>query len=205
MKGKEDGRMDQKQRIYETAFNLFAQDGYSRITVERIARSCGTGKATLYQYVSSKEQLLLDCIDYFSEKIGSEVESIVTNPNLSPEEKISEFIIPVIRFIGRINGKTALQDIYRNVPEAYQKIEENRRRLIFANIVRIVEQGKRAGVFREDVNSSLVAHILIGTVSHIGTPEVLEEMDLPAGRLLQMVLEVVWNGCRSGKNAKSAG
>lgn len=197
--------MDQKQRIYETAFRLFAQDGYSRITVDRIARSCGIGKATLYQYVSSKEQLLLDCIDYFTEKIGSEVESIVTDPNLSPEEKISGFITPVLRFIGMINGKTALQDICRNVPEAFEKIDENRRKLVFANIVRIVEQGKRGGVFRDDVNSTLVAHILMGAISHIGTPEVLEEMGLPAGQLLQMVLEVVWGGCRSEKGRKSVG
>jgi AcrR family transcriptional regulator len=196
--------MDQKQRIFETAFRLFTQEGYSHVTVDRIARSCGIGKATLYQYAPSKEQLLLDCIDYFSEKVGSEVESIVTDPNLSPEEKISEFITPVLRFIGRIHGNTALQDIFRNVPEAYEKIDANRRKLIFANIVRIVEEGKRGGVFRDDVNGPLVAHILMGAISHLSNPDVLEEMGLPAGQLLQMVLNIIWDGCRCRKDTKSA-
>ncbi|WBY63478.1 hypothetical protein [Thermocaproicibacter melissae] len=35
------------------------------------------------------------------------------------------------------------------------------------------------------------------------TPEVLEKMGLLAGQLLQMVLNIMWDGCRRRKDAES--
>ena len=195
--------MELKERIYETAFQQFMQVGFSGVTMDRIARSCGIGKATLYKYFASKEKLLLDCIDYYTEKLGAEMENILADPSLSPQSKATGFVAPVVRFVSRINGSVALQDIRRNVPEAYEKINENRRKLIFANIVRIVEEGKRSGVFRDDINSSLVAHILIGAITHIGTPEILDEIGLPPAQLIETTLSVIWEGCLSEKGRRA--
>lgn len=195
--------MEQKERIYETAFRQFTQVGFSGVTMDRIARSCGIGKATLYKYFPSKEKLLLDSIDYFTEKIGVEMESILSDPSLSPQKKTTWFIAPVVRFVSKIHGSEALQDIRRNVPEAYEKINENRRKLIFTNIVRIVEEGQKSGIFRSDLNSALVAHMLIGAVSHLCSPEILDEIGLPSGQLIETMLSVIWEGCLSEKGRRA--
>lgn len=197
--------MEQKERIYETAFQLFTRVGYSGVTMDCIARNCGIGKATLYKYFPSKEQMLLDCIDYFTEKLGAEMESILANPDLSPQRKATGFIAPVVRFVSQIHGGAALQDIRRNVPEAYEKIDRNRRRLIFANIVRIVEEGRKSGIFRENLNSTLVAHVLTGAISHLASPEILEEVGLPSAQMLEETLSVVWEGCLSEKGRGDGG
>lgn len=194
--------MDPKDRIREAAFTMFTGIGYSGVTMEQIARRCGVGKATLYKYFPSKEALLLSCVDYVTEKIGSEVEGILQNPNLPPHKKITEFILPVVRFASGVNGHV-LEDIQRNVPEAYQKIDANRKKIILSNLVRIVQEGKETGIFREDLNGTLAAHLLIGAVSHLSTPQVLEEIGLPIGTLFETVLSMVWEGCLSdaGRNA----
>lgn len=189
--------MQQKDRICETALRMFTGAGYSGVTMEQIARGCGVGKATLYKHFASKRELLMGCVEYFTAKIGAQVERIVSDPSLPLAQKLSQFIVPVARFASGISP-AVLDDIRRSAPEAYERIDENRKRLIFANITRIVEEGKRQGEFRADVDSRLVAHILVGAVSHIATPPVLEELGLPVGRLLDAVLAVVWNGCRAG-------
>ena len=188
--------MDPKDKIHEAAFRLFTGVGYSGVTMDRIARDCGMGKATLYKYFPSKEALLLSCVDYFSAKIGAEVEQVVANPTLSTRQKVTGFVVPVVQFVSRVSSDV-LGDIQRNVPEAYQKIEENRKKIILSNIVRIIREGKESGVFRRDVDGVLVAHILIGAISHLSTPQILEELGLPTGQLFNSVLSVLWEGCLS--------
>lgn len=193
--------MDQKARIQETAFRMFTGIGYSGVTMDQIARSCGIGKGTLYEYFPSKEKLLLDCIDYFTLKLKSQIESVISDPALSPQQKASDFIVPVVRFVSGINVQV-LTDIQRNVPEAYEKIESNRQKIIFANITRILEEGKKGGIFRAELDSTIVAHILIGAISHLSSPQVLEKIGLPVGQLFQAVLSIVWEGCLSEKGRK---
>lgn len=186
--------MDQKDRILETTYRMFTSIGYSGVTMDQIAHNCGVGKETLYKYFSSKEALLLSCIDRFAEKVGLEVESIITDQKLSPQQKITEFIVPVLRFVSGMNSST-LNDIQQNVPEAYEKILETRKKIILLNIIHVVNEGKERGIFRENLNSLLVAHIFIGAVSHLSVPQVREEIGLPLGQLLNLVLSIMWEGC----------
>lgn len=188
--------MDQIDRILNTAFTLFTGVSYSGVTMDQIARGCGIGKATLYKYFPSKEALMLSCVDYFTGKIGAQVERIVSNPSLSPQQKVTEFFIPVVQFSAHINT-AVLGDMERSVPEAYELLDQNRRRIILSTITRIVQEAKQGGIFREDLDGTLVAHILIGAVTQLCSPPVLAEYGLPVGQLLQSALSVVWEGCLS--------
>lgn len=193
--------MDQKNRIHEIAFSMFTDIGYSGVTMEQIAHSCGIGKATIYKYFPSKEELLLSCIDYFTEKIRDQVDSVISDKNLSPQQKITDFSLPIIQFVSRIKS-SVLSDIKRNVPQAYEKINENRRKMIYYNISRVIDEGKENGVLREDLNTILVAHVLIGTMSHLSSPQVLDEIGLPVGQVFKNVLSIIWEGCLNQKNTE---
>lgn len=186
--------MDQKDRICEAAYRLFAHSGYSRVTMEEIARSCAVGKATLYKYFPSKRELLLGCVDYFTAKIGASVGAIVNDDTLTPEQKLSGFIVPVAHFVARING-AVLADIARNAPEAYEKIEKNRRRILLTNITQIITDGQERGVFRADIDAAFVAHLMIGAISHFVEPALLDEFGLPPGKILEELVSLILRGC----------
>lgn len=190
--------MDQRDKICETAFGMFLQTGYSGVTTEQIARRCGVGKATLYKHFSSKEALILGCVDYYTSRISAEIEEIVANPELTPQQKITGFIAPVVRFVSGISPGV-LGDIRRNVPEAYEKIDQNRRRIIGNVFARILREGKESGIFRADLNDLLVTHLIIGAVTHLCSPRVLGELGLSGGELLNETLSTIWEGCLSEK------
>ncbi|HNW85381.1 MAG TPA: TetR/AcrR family transcriptional regulator [Candidatus Limiplasma sp.] len=186
--------MQSRQRIMDAALRLFSTLGYSGVTMERIAHESGVGKATLYRYFASKDELINACVESFSSALGASIEGVLNSPSLSPREKIAGFLSPVVRFVSGINP-AALADLQRSAPEAYAQIELARRRLIFGNITRVISEGKAAGLFRKDVGSALVAHVLIGAISHLSRPEVMETLAMPLGAMLDQVLNLLWEGC----------
>ena len=188
--------METRKHIIETAIRLFSTLGYSNVTTDRIAHQCGISKATLYRIFPSKDALLMECIQEFTTRIGAEIELILSDTHLSPRDKISGFLQPVLRFVSGISPE-ALSDLQRFAPEAYAKIEESRRRLIFGNILRVVEEGRQNHLLRQDLNAPLLAHVLIGTVSHLSLPEVQSQIRLPFDQQLQLVLNLLWEGALS--------
>ncbi len=188
--------MEMKERILSGALKLFTSLGYSNVSTEQIAQECGIGKATLYRYFPSKDALLLSCVESMTAQINAVIESVLDDPTLSPRDKAARFLEPVVRFVSGINP-AALADVQRSAPEAYAKIEESRRRLILNNLKRIIREGKEAGIFRQDANATLIAHVLIGAISHLCQPQVQAEVDLPFGQLLRQVLNLLWEGVLS--------
>jgi AcrR family transcriptional regulator len=188
--------MDTRDRILKGAMKLFTSLGFSNVSTEQIARECGVGKATLYRYFPSKDALLLCCVESMTAQISAVIESVFDNPALSPRDKVACFLEPIVRFVSGINP-AALADVQRSAPDAYVKIEESRRRLILNNIERIVCEGKEAGIVRQDLDGTLVAHVLIGAISHLCQPQVQAEVDLPFGQMLRQVLNLLWEGALS--------
>jgi AcrR family transcriptional regulator len=187
--------MEIRQRIINAAFRLFSGEGYSAVTTERIALAAGIGKPTLYRYFPSKEALLLTCIDEMIKIIDAETSLVLQNARLSPKEKLTGVIAPVLRYLNGLHP-SALDDIRRSVPEAYELIEQHRRRLIFRNIVNIVADGKQSGIVRSDLDGALLAHMLIGAVTQLSKLEVQRETGRSFDQLLSAIINILWDGSR---------
>jgi len=57
-----------RQKIIEAAAELFVRHGFAAVSMDAIADAAGFTKMTLYQYVDSKEDLLLVCLRWRLEK-----------------------------------------------------------------------------------------------------------------------------------------
>ena len=53
-----------KEKILEEAFKLFLQKGYSEVSISVVQEELGIGRATLYYYFKSKEDLFKTVIDH---------------------------------------------------------------------------------------------------------------------------------------------
>lgn len=56
-------RSQRKQQIKEAALRLFARNGYANTSISKIAREVGMSKGLLYNYFSSKEDLLVSILE----------------------------------------------------------------------------------------------------------------------------------------------
>ncbi|MBN2662865.1 MAG: TetR/AcrR family transcriptional regulator [Bacteroidales bacterium] len=58
-------RNEKIQLIQDTALHLFAEEGFHSVSVQKIAKTAGISKGLLYNYFSSKEELLRTIIHDF--------------------------------------------------------------------------------------------------------------------------------------------
>jgi AcrR family transcriptional regulator len=71
-----------RDQILEAALRTFSRKGFAECTVDEIAAEAGLGKATLYLYFPSKEDLLRKLVDHYRlvPDIGAMVDSIRNTP-----------------------------------------------------------------------------------------------------------------------------
>ena len=58
---------DTKERILETALELFAQNGYLGTSMNDIAQQLGFTKAALYKHYTSKQEILDRIVEHMNE------------------------------------------------------------------------------------------------------------------------------------------
>lgn len=57
---------DQKRgQILKCAARVFAEDGFDRASMNRLARACGISKANIYHYYDGKDAILFDLLDSY--------------------------------------------------------------------------------------------------------------------------------------------
>jgi TetR/AcrR family transcriptional regulator len=87
---------DAKRRaILDRSAELFAEHGYDRASMSRIAEACGVSKANLYHYYRDKEELLFDVIRFHLEELLEVVEA-AHNPDLSPALRLKELVAALL-------------------------------------------------------------------------------------------------------------
>lgn len=106
---------DKRRAILDRSAELFAEYGYDRASMSKIAEACGVSKANLYHYYKDKEGLLFDVIRYHLEELLEVVEN-ADQPELPPQERLRELC-------------AALLDAYRDA-DAQHNVQINGLRLL---------------------------------------------------------------------------
>ena len=80
--------------ILEAAINQFKTKGFAAVRIADIAKEAGIGKGTVYEYFSSKEELLLKACSYFCSTVDAGLESnVLNNPSLDNSVKFVYTIV----------------------------------------------------------------------------------------------------------------
>ena len=96
-------RNDRKLRILEGALSVFNQVGIEKTTMDEIAQESGFGKATLYYYFSSKDEVFIYILEQGWRQLWEGIESKVVE-NIGPRKKF----ISIIKKMGKIVTKNKI-------------------------------------------------------------------------------------------------
>ena len=58
--------MNTKEKIFEVALNQFSKKGYDSVSLREIAEEVGIKKSSIYSHYPSKEAILMDIFEYFT-------------------------------------------------------------------------------------------------------------------------------------------
>jgi AcrR family transcriptional regulator len=79
--------LDRKQLIMEKAIELFAARGFESTSVQLITEHCGISKGAFYLSFKSKDELILEIIDYFMKRFTTGVDRVVRE-KIDPKQKL---------------------------------------------------------------------------------------------------------------------
>ncbi len=63
------GEKGTKEKIFDAAVDLFAENGYDRVSVRDIARAVGLTEGAVYKHYSSKDEILESIFAYIEGRI----------------------------------------------------------------------------------------------------------------------------------------
>lgn len=152
-----------RAQICRTAAQIFRERGYDATSVRDIARALGMTKAGLYHYISGKEALLLEIMNFGMDRIDAEVIA-PTRDVREPVERLRQIMIRHARISTRGRGAVSqLTDEIRALPPLARKKIKTRMRAYFELVRGTLAEVKDAGRLR-DIDLTVAAFTVLGMI-----------------------------------------
>ncbi|MBM4764648.1 TetR/AcrR family transcriptional regulator [Bacillus sp. B15-48] len=156
-------KYEMEQKIYQAGMSLFQEKGFTNTTLEEISKKAEVSKGTIFNYFSSKEDILakfgkdsLKKLNVFAEKLPE---------SMSTRDKIVAVLLEDIRGVkdSEVYARITLKGIAEGGDIVYQLETKNRH-----NLARIYENILRAGTLStSNLNLSLISDLIVSIYFHV--------------------------------------
>jgi len=158
-----------RREVIHVAAKVFQEKGYKSATLHDVAAALETDRATLYYYVSGKEELLREAVFAYVLEIVDDLRRIAESNNSAPE-KLSEIITRLVTAY-ETHYPHPYVFIQEKLDEAFRLDSEWADELVGivndlqSRVVSIVEEGVRNGELRADLPPDLVVNGMFGMIN----------------------------------------
>lgn len=153
-----------KQKIFDAAMKLFESQGYFKTTVEEITTEAGVSKGLVYNYFSSKAELLAGLIEDATDKIEAVAEPLSMAGTL--EESLSRFIDSFFDYLQKERAFLRLQLTLLLMPELREIVAEPQQKRAELLLNTVSAWFKKAGVSQSKKKARLLLAMLDGIALH---------------------------------------
>lgn len=152
-----------KERILKVAQKTFAKKGFKATTTQEIADKAKVNKAMIYYYFRSKDNLYLEVLKNFFNKISSSF-SDDSLMSLTPPEKFKLFMSEYLDIISKNKEMPSfiLQCFLSRKKHVLHVLKELILPL-YKNVLELFEEGKAQGYFR-DLDFANLSTTVVGAV-----------------------------------------
>jgi hypothetical protein len=148
-----------RKEIVNAAVDLFVRKGFHRTTIREIAQKFGMSVGTLYEYIRTKEDILILVCDYINSTVRMRVK-----PSVEITKDSAQSLINAIEIYYRIIDE--LQDYIIFLYQETKSLSHENRKYIFKSeedmtqiFVNILKHGVEQGSFKiDEKNILLTAH-----------------------------------------------
>ncbi|MGG3309555.1 TetR/AcrR family transcriptional regulator [Paenibacillus sp. FSL W8-0187] len=185
--------------ILQGALKVFAENGYHRSQVSKIAKAAGVADGTIYLYFKRKEDIL---IRLFQEKLGElvgkfhesvegttdAVEALRTVCSIHFSELESN---PELAYVTQIELRQSDLELRKEIGSALKPY--------IVLIENILEQGIKEQKFRSDLNVKLVRNLIFGAMDEAVTSWLISGRKYSLSDQADETLSFFLNGVSSGQ------
>jgi AcrR family transcriptional regulator len=186
-------RARRRQQILAAAAQLFAARPYGAVQVDDVARAAGVGKATLYRYFPSKEELYLAVFDEALSGLERRFAELGA-AGLAPAARLDGMLRAMVDVLAEQLASLRLLDFeHAELAGRWRSVFRARRRALVDALAEVLDAGRRGGEFR-NVDPEVTPALLVGMIRGglMGTPSV------PRARLADAAVALVLGGGLGG-------
>lgn len=195
-----------KERIIESAKQLFADQGYQKTTIMDISKRAGLSDAALYEYFRGKEDLLIAIPDLWIRELLEDLDEQLFGIK-GAVNKLRKFLWWYLRRVENspLDAKIVYLHLKTNsnflANEVYSKVK-----LFYSQILDIFEEGRASGEFKANLVPSLARDVFVGTTDHLVTRWLLKDRAYSLFDNLEEIFNMMMDGfrCHPSQNFASA-
>jgi len=166
---------DKRERILRAAVGVFSRKGFFNAKVSEVARASGVADGTIYLYFRNKDDLL---ISLFEEKMG-EVVADVRDRVAAGGNALEKLRIYVENHMGLLEREADLVEVLQVELRQSSKFLKDYTPVKFLEYLDvlsgILEEGKRDGEFRPDLNVSVARRVVFGAMDELSRTYILSK------------------------------
>lgn len=182
-----------KLRILRQADELFLKYGFTRVTMDEIAKSMGISKKTIYKFFSSKKDLVFSTLELKKMEVSNYVRNLMENTELDFISKLKD----LMNFIGTVTARFSSpisDDLQKNFPDVWDELMEHRRQHTLKEFGALIKEGIQEGIFREDIDRQLIVLIYVNAMHQMLNPETLATIPFTAPQVFETVITMIFEG-----------
>jgi TetR/AcrR family transcriptional regulator, fatty acid metabolism regulator protein len=187
-------RADKSNAILRAAIEVFARAGYFNAKVAEVARAAGVADGTVYLYFKNKDDLLVSifntAMDVFIAQAREQLAAID-----DPREQLQHFAWMHLASLEQDRDLAIVFQIeLRQSTKFMEQFSETKLAEYMKILREILERGQKAGAFRAQPNSKVVAKVIFGALDEMATNWVLSHNNYRLTSLAEPVVDVFLNG-----------
>ena len=191
-------RGEKRPLILQAATEVFAEQGFAAVTVAEIAQRAGIGKGTVYEYFSSKDELLFAVFEWMNERILGRFEALLAEKGTTLErlqrmlgiaaeitcEQV-EMQAVVLDFWAASRGTKSEERYNQSCVETFRTYRQ-----LAADVIR---EGQTAGELNPAVDADATAVMMVAAIDGLGV-QIFFDRELDPVRLVENFSEVLLAG-----------
>jgi AcrR family transcriptional regulator len=173
--------------IIEGAYKILTENGLRNVSMDDVSRMLGISKKTLYQYVDNKVDLV--------KKIGIYIRQTIKN-RMEELEKMDLNAIDILLEMSKIAGTRHLRinpviafELRKFYPQVYEEYICSKAELIIENVKKNIDQGIKEGLYRQDLNKDIIAHLYFKKIEDFHNPELTDLKDFSYESVFEVMFE----------------
>jgi AcrR family transcriptional regulator len=145
---------------------MFTQYGIRNITMDYIARGIGISKKTLYTWAESKEDLLVEVIDFILKSANdNECEGTINHKEFNNAIDAILYVMDNLAHITQNINPIFMLELNKYYPHLAIKLDDFRYKHIRKKIMQNIVRGKEEGLYRSDINEEIISYFYLGWVT----------------------------------------
>ena len=148
-------KYERRESILSAAIQVYDKEGYHAITMEKIAEEAELGRATLYLYFKTKDEIFIHAIVSYSGFFNQRLEALYAERDQIRDKLLESLWITFIEFYekDRASFNATLyfhqSEMIRNLPENLRIMLDRSGSRNYEYLSKIMAYGIRQGVFRD--------------------------------------------------------